>query len=248
MRTKTGLPILQPRVWKPEKVNAVLCATRSAAANVSSLLLCGNSARFPFIGPFGVLRNAGIATDAVVDGGYFENLGASTLLELLDALDGIARRHSRRVRFVVVQLINDPNSGFGKGSDMFQETSWSLLPRGLTAPATVLLRTREARGVSASEALARRVLTLGGSYIPIRLGRSPTGRTAPLGWSLSAVARKLIDDQWTPACRDRVLLDAGFSDPAGQSQPARTAPEPMRMDVMAMWTRTTCQAILRNPR
>ena len=203
----------------------------------------GSSARFPYIGPLGTFRTVSGAAQAVADGGYFENLGASTLLELLDALDGVARRHGRPGCFIVLQLVNDPDAGSeAAGGVPSQETPWSLLPRGLTGPATVLLRTREARGVSASEALARRVVALGGAYVPVRLGRSPTGRTAPLGWSLSAVARDVIDGQWTPACRERVLAAGGFADgpgPAAASAPA----DPLRMDVMAMWTEATCHAV-----
>ena len=205
----------------------------------------GSGARFPYIGPLGTFRTADGASDAVADGGYFENLGAATLLELLDALDGAARRHGRPVRFVVLQLVSDPDAGMGGARAETGETPWSLLPRGLTGPATVLLRTREARGVSASEALARRVVALGGTYVPVRLGRSPTGRTAPLGWSLSAVAREVIDSQWTPACRGRVLRDAGLADAAG---PPPAAADPMRMDVMAMWTGAACPAVGPAPR
>jgi len=209
----------------------------------------GSSARFPYIGPLGTFRTAAGTADAVADGGYFENLGASTLLELLDALDAVARRNERQVRFVVLQLVNDPDAGRDGISaaawDTSRETPWSLLPRGLTGPATVLLRTRDARGVSASEALARRVVALGGAYLPVRLGQSPTGRTAPLGWSLSAVAREVISSQWTPACRRRVLDGAGFLDGPPQAAPARAAAtaEPMRMDIMGMWTGAACHAV-----
>ncbi len=205
-------------------------------ADMPASAAAGSSARFPYIGPLGTFHGPG-GPDAVADGGYFENLGASTLLELLDVLDGTARRHGRAVRFVVLQLVNDPLAGSGLLAKK-PETLWSLLPRGLTGPATVLLRTRDARGVSASEALARRVVALGGAYVPVRLGRSPTGQTAPLGWSLSAVARAVIDGQWTPACRGRVLADAGL-DGLGPAP----APDPSRMDVMAMWTGAACQAL-----
>jgi len=209
----------------------------------------GGSARFPYIGPLGTFRTAAGVADAVADGGYFENLGASTLLELLDALEAVARRNERQVRFVVLQLVNDPDAGRdgirATAWDTSRETPWSLLPRGLTGPATVLLRTRDARGVSASEALARRVVALGGTYLPVRLGQSPSGRTAPLGWSLSAVARDVINSQWTPACRRRVLDGAGFPDGPPQATPAPAAAivKPMRMDVMGMWAGAACHAV-----
>ena len=207
----------------------------------------GSSARFPYIGPLGTFRTSTGTADAVADGGYFENLGASTLLKLLDALNAVARRNQRRVRFVVLQLVNDPDAGWdgvhAAAWDTSRETLWSLLPRGLTGPATVLLRTRDARGVSASEALARRVAALGGAYLPVRLGQSPTGRTAPLGWSLSAVARQVIDSQWTSACRRQVLDGAGFPDSPLQPTPAVATTELMRMDIMAMWAGGACRAV-----
>jgi hypothetical protein len=66
------------------------------------------------------------------------------------------------------------------------------------------LKTRDARGAAATEALARHVAANGGVYVPLRLGISPTGETAPLSWSLSAIAQHVIDVQWTLACRNEI--------------------------------------------
>ena len=149
------------------------------------------------------------------------------------------------MRFVIVQLVNDPQAGSGGMRPATgQETVWSLLPRGLTGPATVLGRTRDARGVNSSSALARRVLALGGTYLAVRLGQSPTGRTAPLGWSLSAAAEETIDGQWTPRCRDRVLRGAGFRGDGGPPGTGAGASDPMQMDLMAMWSDATCRAVV----
>ena len=91
----------------------------------------GSSARFPYIGPLGTFRTAAGTADAVADGGYFENLGASTLLELLDALDAVARRNERQVRFVVLQLVND--SRRKEGWD--QRRGLGHFPRNALVPA-----------------------------------------------------------------------------------------------------------------
>lgn len=207
-------------------------------ADLPASTAAGSSARFPFISPLGVLRGpgtGGLAQDAVGDGGYFENFGATTLLDLLEVLDAAARRDGRPVRFVVVQIVSDPESrpdGFGATERM--AGGEALLPRGVTGPATLLLRTRGARGLQATEALARRVLALGGRYVPVRLGLSPTGATAPLGWSLSDVAARSIDAQWTAGCRARLLDEAGF----GETTPiAAMQPE---MGLSAMWSGATC--------
>jgi hypothetical protein len=47
-----------------------------------------NSARFSWVGPAGTIRTAdGDIVDRVVDGGYFENFGATTAIDLIDWLD-----------------------------------------------------------------------------------------------------------------------------------------------------------------
>lgn len=203
--------------------------------DLSTVAAAGTGARFPFIGPLGTFQD-GAGGDAVADGGYFENLGATTLLELLNALDAIARRHSIPVRFMVVQVVSDPEAG-SPVPPLSWTSPWDWLPRGLTGPATVLLHTRDARGVAASEALARQVAVLGGKYVPVRLGRTPTGQAAPLGWSLSAVARAAIDSQWTAPCRNQVL--AALAGANIEPAPA----DPQRMDLMAMLQSGTCQAL-----
>jgi hypothetical protein len=74
-----------------------------------------------------------------------------------------------------------------------------------------LLHTREARGIAATHALARRVAALGGVYAPVQLGFSPTGESAPLSWSLSSVAQHVIDVQWSSECRRRLASEMGLS-------------------------------------
>jgi len=236
-----GAPTGRPGLAGP---GADLLATLGAEIRASTA--ASDSARFPYISPLGIVRGAeasGRATDAVADGGYFESLGATTLLDALDLLDGLARRDGRHVRFIVLQIVNDPTVGPDAGSAVAMgQAPTSLLPLGLTGPATILLRTRVARGLNASEALARRVLTLGGIYVPVRLGQSPTGATAPLGWSLSLAARALIDGQWTQACRDRLLADAGFAG-AVPPGPESAAGNPMQMHIAAMWSGAACGAV-----
>jgi hypothetical protein len=171
-----------------------------SGAEIRASTAADNSARFPLFGPVGVLRprtkNVVLppATDLVVDGGYFEDFGATTLLEMLDVLQEAAQRDNIPVRFVVLQIIGAPPvESTMQNSDM---------PRGFFGPLVTLLRTRDARGAAATEALARRVALLGGVYVPLRLGISPSGQSAPLSWSLSAIAQHVIDAQWTTACRD----------------------------------------------
>lgn len=189
-----------------------------AQADVPASTAANNSARFPYIGPFGAVRDRGTGAprtiDAVADGGYFENFGAATLLDVLDGLNAAAGRRGRAVRFIVLQIIGS--------ADFRGQGRRFLLPRGLTGPVETLLRSRNARGLNATENLARRALELGGAHIPVRLGLSPTGGTAPLGWSLSAVARRVIDEQWTTGCRNRLLADMAL--PSGDGGDAESRP------------------------
>jgi hypothetical protein len=179
-----------------------------AGAELRASTAADNSARFPLFGPTGVLRHGTgavrPAVDLVLDGGYFEDFGATTMLEMLDVLDEVARRDQMQVRFVVLQIIGAPPMP----PVMHQA---SLLPLGLSGPLVTLLHTRDARGAAATTALARRTAALGGIYVTLRLGVSPTGQTAPLSWALSSVAQQAIDHQWTPACRDRLARDMGLA-------------------------------------
>ena len=167
---------------------------RDENADLPASTAAGTSARFPLFGPVGVVRDqsTGKTADLVVDGGYFEDFGATTLLETLDVLLEVAHRDKTPVRFIVIQIIGAPEA-------QPEAPNSALLPRGVWGPLDTLLHTREARGTAATHALARRVAALGGVYAPLRLGFSPTGESAPLSWSLSALAQHVIDVQWTTA-------------------------------------------------
>lgn len=63
------------------------------------------SARFPFVSPHGNVRNQNVrVVDNAVDGGYFDNSGAVTALELLQSI----RRVDNSLRPFVVQISNEP--------------------------------------------------------------------------------------------------------------------------------------------
>jgi hypothetical protein len=187
-----------------------------AHADLPASAAADTSARFPLFGPVGVVRDRarGQVADLVVDGGYFEDFGATTLLEALDVLVEVARRDKVAVRFIVIQIIGAP-------APAAETPEGGVLPRGVWGPLDTLLHTREARGIAATHALARRVAALDGVYAPLRLGFSPTGESAPLSWSLSTVAQHVIDVQWSAECRRRLASEMGLSS-AGVAAPAMT--------------------------
>lgn len=184
-----------------------------ATADAALSTAADNSARFPYIGPAGSIRppspdpgRAEIA-DQIVDGGYFENFGATTLLDLLERLHEVAEQRALSVRFVVIQIISDPDlTGSSLGAvPLATSPGLELVPNEIAAPVETLLATRRARGLAATEALARRAFELGGVYVPLALAVAPTGAATPLSWSLSGPGREVIDAQWAPPCRTRVV-------------------------------------------
>jgi hypothetical protein len=71
------------------------------------------SARFPFVSPHGDVRNQNVrVVDRLVDGGYFDDSGAVTALELARSI----KRIDPNLRPYIVQISNEPEF-FGKCGD-----------------------------------------------------------------------------------------------------------------------------------
>lgn len=72
-----------------------------------------NSARFTYLSPAGTLESRASNPPVpdrlqLVDGGYFENSGATTLLELLRLVRTRASSRGLSLRFIVIHISNDP--------------------------------------------------------------------------------------------------------------------------------------------
>jgi hypothetical protein len=106
------------------------CRTNLAEhARISISAAVNASARFPVIDPPGALAvrpcdgsgDGALVLETVADGGFHDNFGAATLLNVLDALHAVARVEEREladlVRLVVVQITSDPSRGFATGLD-----------------------------------------------------------------------------------------------------------------------------------
>ena len=124
-----------------------------------------NSARFTYISPAGTLETAAANPPIpnrlqLVDGGYFENSGTTTLLELMRLLRAKAQQRGQSLRFIVIHISNDTlMSDFIDQHDPLHPLPLysALCPavpgrlrdsvRGeVTAPFDALLATRNARG------------------------------------------------------------------------------------------------------
>jgi hypothetical protein len=180
-----------------------------------------NSARFTYVSPAGrIERHDGNAYGALVDGGYFENSGLTTLHELFDGLQAlIASDTSRRppVHIVVLYLCNDPLPCKGDLRESPELESERNSAGEWFAPVRALLAARNARGGLARKEIGRAVpndfiqLNVCDSLRPAVPARrdsasldtfttNATRRKArdrlinpPLGWLLSAQARRWMD-------------------------------------------------------
>ena len=180
------------------------------------------SARFMYVSPAATVKDAaGRTTGHLVDGGYFENSGATTLLDALVALQTAAREggFAGRIRPVAIVIENDPYADAPADVDapaleQLPALRWLVESR---APPVTLLHTRDARGTLAQAVLRRAVLRPGPDLLPgifeyyrpanaihelqadpIRMAAvtpSPQRIPLPLGWMLSDPARTVLDQQ-----------------------------------------------------
>ena len=188
-----------------------------------------NSARFTYVSPAGRLdRNDGIEYGHVVDGGYFENSGLATLLEVFNAVQH-APNGGRPLRPIVLYLCNDP---IPCARDMSGEpliTTEGALAGEWLAPARAVLQARGARGSLARAEIQR---LAGPNFFQLnvcdRLAPRVTARAdsagldssrltkardrviaPPLGWLLSRLARTWMDSSLAGKRTVDSLLAAG---------------------------------------
>lgn len=148
------------------------------------------SARFPIVSPPGHIRfQGGYVTDRVVDGGYFENFGATTTIELANLLE-----QKWGLKPLVVLINNDP---FGFGMECIDRESFQTYRRvgqpwfsSLLAPIDAILRTRTARGTHAAVNLCNRLDKKRFAFISVE----PSHNDLPLSWWLSKRVQKKLDE------------------------------------------------------
>jgi patatin-like phospholipase len=167
-----------------------------------------NSARFPLLSPPGEIRSTGgVFVDRIVDGGYFENLGAQTATELAEAIKAI----DGRLKPFVLVISNDPRL---EEANALQESSKRdrLLLTDVSAPIIAVANTRNARGVlGVAEVTAildyyqPEVCNL--AHIQVQGERDASGGIRDLSWSwwLSKPVQIYLHEQ-TSAAKDGKLL------------------------------------------
>jgi hypothetical protein len=157
-----------------------------------------NSARFSWVGPAGTIRNHGDIVDRVVDGGYFENFGATTAIDLIDWLNKEHRLRPEYQNLIVILISSDPDLYVSSTSNCNSEPAppaYSSERGGeVLTPVITLMRTREARGSYAAYELQHMVGE--DHFFHFHFLKQTDIRDAPLGWTLSERAQKAIRETW----------------------------------------------------
>ncbi|MGH8692164.1 MAG: hypothetical protein ACREUS_14155 [Burkholderiales bacterium] len=156
------------------------------------------SARFTYVSPAGTLVKDGRPHGRVVDGGYFENSGATTTLEILKLIGQLADEDPRwqRVEPYVIHISNDPvEAKYGSDSLASAPDNPTIAPNDFLnealSPLWTLLNARDARGYYARETLAWHV---GHSHF-LHFGLCRRSTNVPLGWVLSGSTRERMEQQ-----------------------------------------------------
>jgi len=158
------------------------------------------SARFSYVSPAGGLVKKDKLYGRVVDGGYFENSGATTVIEILKALNQLSKPGNvwEKVKPVVIHISNEPVDALYTdiridSDNKNPHTEPAGILAELLSPPITLLNTRDARGVYARETLKWHVG--GSSFLHFGLCRKAEQVSIPLGWALSGVVRREMDQQ-----------------------------------------------------
>lgn len=180
-------------VWTNVKVPDFPFAARRDLLGATKLSLyyttaIGLSARFPVISPSGKIEK----TDThYVDGGYYENKGEETLLQVLQSLDFSKLDHP--VKIYVMQF------NFGEDSEDETEPPGLKIAGGLSNIISGIYNTRSGRGDMAQYHLKK---FMADSIVFVDLSPPFNGKLFPMDWVLSNSAM----ERMRIACKESVDL------------------------------------------
>ncbi len=161
------------------------------------------SARFTYVSPAGTLERDGEVHGRAVDGGYFENSGMTTALEIIQAVDQLKKAGPGtfwdKVDVYAILISNEPvNPKYAKQRLDSDKKSRGAQPTAccneVWSPLRTLLATRGARGVYAQETVAGHVGR--DRFIHFGLCKADSVKI-PLGWVLSEAVRTEMNRQLT---------------------------------------------------
>ena len=173
-----------------------------------------NSARFPYLDAAGDVIVNGSIVDRIVDGGYFENYGAATALDVLEQLidrgavgpldeSASDKPGERTIDPIIIQISNDasvppklPLASDAPAPATELATEFRLLSDVFTPP-TAFYDTRYGLGQRATDVLRRRLAYLrkNGANDRRYFHFQIADEKVPMSWLLSDYAGDLIDKQ-----------------------------------------------------
>ena len=145
----------------------------------------GLSARFPYITPVGWYQHSEGSKLHLADGGYFDNSGVSTAIDIGRALQQMDEKENR-FKVIYLALVDSPISSSTKElkNSNFNE---------VLSPIRALFRAREARTRNIVELST---YTLSDSkFRTLMLQKTRNSVKLPLGWLLSKKSQNFIDQQ-----------------------------------------------------
>ena len=160
------------------------------------------TARFPVISPHGTIKNSHCRiVDRVVDGGYFENYGATTVSELATAL----KRFDLNPFIILVD--NEPTASNKDCSTLApmapldqRKVPTAISFATINSPLGAILGTRNARGSLAGLELCNAVTDKVDDFAFITVEPNPNNPAAEISmsWWLSKFVQKYLDEQLDP--------------------------------------------------
>lgn len=194
------------RLSAPDAIDVYAAGLKTDGLSLAQAVL--NSARFTYVSPAGTLigqhdANVGVA-DRLVDGGYFDNSGAETLLDVIGTLERNGVLQARQAYVVLIsneataaRLCRDANA-VPPDVSVGAITAHTPGSSETLSPIEAMMSTRVARASLAMERVVRQV----GCDHVIELGmfadRYPqemrdSAREPALGWFLSRNSVRLIE-------------------------------------------------------
>jgi hypothetical protein len=186
-----------------------------AACHIPLSTAADMSARFTYVSPAGRFPGG----THVVDGGYFENSGATTAIEIVTRIKDVCRyANITNVSVKVIMISNDPRKGSlaiapakpgPEAAGPKRSESLTRRPNflgDLLAPPDALMNTRDARGVYAQKAIRREQRPFKADQqdqVPsdtkdiVYFGLRDINVPLPLGWMLSREAATTMQSQLT---------------------------------------------------
>lgn len=206
--------------WDADEGAAVRMPCRDCDVRLSSAVTM--SARFPVISPTGTFKDNDGKIRRVVDGGYYENFGATTAMELAKVL-----KNDYGLRPAVIVVNNDHSvkdlecvtpTGHAAASGA---SSW------LWGPLSAVIAARTARGSHATVSLCYELRELVGdngfAFVSVARDVSNDDMTLAASWWMSKNVQSYLDEQLGPAARINLAAFRTIDEMRKRAQPQTTS-------------------------